>query len=383
MHRDFSFWEYDTYYRMWDVAIIGSGINGLSAGISILEREPDTKVVIVDRWFIPLGASTRNAGFSCFGSPSEIADDIRTMGEEAAMSLVSQRWKGLNKLKKRLHGSLASYEENGGYELFSDDQFRDIFDKLPYINQLVSEAIELPFAFEEVRGLSGIQGFARVLKNPLEGQLHPAWMMEHLKMQFEKLGGKIWTGLTVEAIEEKEDKVVLSNALAIPVEASKVIVTTNAFATQLLPELDICGARNHVLVTEPIKDLGWKGCYHYDKGFYYFRNIGDRILLGGARNKDFETENTSGFGRNPVIIEALESFLYNHLASKETKIDYSWSGIIGVGSQKLPIVKAVSPRTFVGLRCSGMGIALASLIGEKLADLVCNTERRITVNQSI
>ena len=116
MHQDFSIWEHETYHNYWDVCIIGSGISGLSTGISILERRPDIKVLVVDRWFIPLGASTRNAGFSCFGSPSEILEDIRQMGEPAAVSLVSKRWKGLKKLRSRLDLKYAQYETNGGYE---------------------------------------------------------------------------------------------------------------------------------------------------------------------------------------------------------------------------------------------------------------------------
>ena len=124
------------------------------------------------------------------------------------------------------------------------------------------------------------------------------------------------------------------------------------------------------MVTEPIENLPWKGCFHFDKGFYYFRNIGNRILLGGARNKDLLNENTEEFGQNQLIIETLQSFLYNHLADPSTKIDYQWSGIIALGDNKLPIIRAISPRLFVGVRCSGMGIALASLIGEELADLV-------------
>ena len=124
-------------------------------------------------------------------------------------------------------------------------------------------------------------------------------------------------------------------------------------------------------MTEPIPGLSWKGCFHHDKGFYYFRNIGNRILLGGARNTDFETEETDQFGQNPAILDSLKHFLYKHLASPDkTKIQFQWSGIIGLGSIKLPIIKALTPRLFVGVRCSGMGIALASMIGEELTDLV-------------
>jgi hypothetical protein len=33
--------------------------------------------------------------------------------------------------------------------------------------------------------------------------------------------------------------------------------------------------------------------FHLEKGYYYFRNINDRILLGGGRNLDFEGETTT------------------------------------------------------------------------------------------
>src|SRR5690242_18039415 len=118
MQQDYSNWEYEAYSIDWDICIIGSGITGLSTGISILERRPGTKVLVVDRWFIPLGASTRNAGFSCFGSPSEILADIGKMGEDASFTLVRKRWLGLQKLKTRINQQHACYETNGGYELF-------------------------------------------------------------------------------------------------------------------------------------------------------------------------------------------------------------------------------------------------------------------------
>jgi len=370
MKQDFSIWEIEAYQSQWDVCIIGSGISGLSTGISILERNPGIQILVVDKWFIPLGASTRNAGFSCFGSPSEILEDIKNMGEAASVSLVEKRWKGLKKLKTRLDPLYTQYHTHGGYELYHEDEFEKINSSLPYLNSLMVEVIGHPNIFQQTRIPEGIHGFNYAVYNPYEGQLHPGFMMEHLKKMYLDLGGKIFTGLEIEAIEDSGTEVVLSNQLSIPIKAKRVVVTTNAFAKQLLPDLDVYGARNHVLVTEPIPGLSWKGCFHYDKGFYYFRNIGNRILLGGARNKDFKNEETTQFGRNSLILETLENFLYQHLAPKETHINYQWSGIIDLGSSKLPIIQSLSPRLFVGVRLSGMGIALASLIGDELAEMV-------------
>ncbi|HUR31700.1 MAG TPA: FAD-dependent oxidoreductase [Saprospiraceae bacterium] len=375
MVQDFSIWEHDAYHRTWDICIIGAGINGISTGISILEKKPDSQILIIDRWFIPLGASTRNAGFACFGSPSEILDDILNIGEEQAVALVEKRWLGLQKLKSRLENSKANFEISGGYELYHEDEFERINSKLDYLNSLMQRAIGHANIFSSKDVPSGIRGFSKAIYNPHEGQLHPAFMMQHLKEVYLKLGGNLWTGLKIDAIEEQPDGVLLRSRLALPVEAKKVIVATNGFTSDLLPDIDIYGARNHVFVTEPIPGLQLKGCFHFDKGFYYFRNIGDRILIGGARNKDQLNENTEQFGTNQIIVDELEKFLYTHLAEKSTRIDYRWSGIIAVGKEKLPIIKSITPRLFAGVRCSGMGIALASLTGEELADMVLQQDQ--------
>ena len=60
------------------------------------------------------------------------------------------------------------------------------------------------------------------------------------------------------------------------------------------------------------------------------------------------------------------------LPDKEVAIDYSWSGIMGVGKQKKPIVQQVSNNLYCGIRLGGMGIAIGSQIGRDLADLIDN-----------
>jgi glycine/D-amino acid oxidase-like deaminating enzyme len=371
MKADYSFWEYEVLHKEWDVCIVGGGISGISAGISLLEKRPDYKVLIVDKWHIPLGASTRNAGFSCFGSPSEILDDIQHFGEASAIALITDRWNGLQILKKRLHGSRAGYETSGGYELYNDASYSVIQSELGYLNELLFASTGKEEVFREVEIPRGIKKFEYAIYNPYEGQLHPGHMMEHLQRLFLGLGGHIRTGFPVEGIEHHSGWILVSNTLSVPVAARDVILATNAFTSDILSGLDVHGARNHVLVTEPIEGLPWKGCFHYDRGYYYFRNVGNRILLGGGRNLAFSDENTDEFGSNPVIVEALQTFLFEHLADQATcRIDYGWSGIIAIGSKKIPIIQEVSPHIFAGVRCSGMGIALAGVMGEKLATMV-------------
>ena len=123
----------------------------------------------------------------------------------------------------------------------------------------------------------------------------------------------------------------------------KVLIATNGFAKQLLPELEVLPARNQVLITKPIADLKIKGCFHYDRGYFYFRNVGDRVLIGGGRNLDRSTEDTTEFGINPKIKSAILHDLKELiLPNQEFSIDMEWSGIMAFGKIKSPIIKKVS-----------------------------------------
>jgi hypothetical protein len=66
---------------------------------------------------LPHGASTKNAGFACFGSISEIIDDLKSHSEEV-YQLVTKRLEGLRLLRKRLGDEAIDFKPYGGYELF-------------------------------------------------------------------------------------------------------------------------------------------------------------------------------------------------------------------------------------------------------------------------
>src|SRR5919112_128000 len=95
-----SIWEQETFFAPQDVIIAGSGFVGLWSALYIKKKNPKAKITIVDRGFIPTGASTRNAGFACFGSLSEVVYDGSTMGLEKMLQLVEMRFKGLELIQK-------------------------------------------------------------------------------------------------------------------------------------------------------------------------------------------------------------------------------------------------------------------------------------------
>ena len=115
----------------------------------------------------------------------------------------------------------------------------------------------------------------------------------------------------------------------------------------------------------------WLGTFHLDKGYYYFRNIDDRILFGGGRNLDFKEEETTELKQTELIQNRLEDLLKKTiLPNTSFEVDYSWSGIMGIGEKKEAIVKQFSNNVFCGVRLGGMGIAIGSLIGKEISELV-------------
>ena len=178
----------------------------------------------------------------------------------------------------------------------------------------------------------------------------------------------IMTLFGIEAIDINGNTV-LSNLGEI--KAKSIAICTNGFAQQFLPEKDIFPARAQVLITKPLDQVPFEGTFHYQMGYYYFRNIDQRVIFGGGRNLDFEGEKTTNFETTHLIQEKLELLLREViLPSTSFEIEHRWTGVMGVGETKKPIIEHIQDNTFCGVRLGGMGIAIGTLVGKKLAEII-------------
>lgn len=373
-----SYWEKSFYFNDIDIAIIGSGIVGLNAALSLKKKNKKLKIIVLERGMLPMGASSKNAGFACFGSPTELLDDLKKYSENEVVTLVEKRWKGLERLRKNLSDKAIDFHNWGGYEVFdSEKEFERCDQQLHYLNKILSPVIGKKIIYKNADNKISDFGFKKVkhlILNTAESQIDTGKMISALISKVRDTGIEIINGFEVGEMNDSGKKVIIISKDGIRFECKKVIVATNGFAKQLLPEYPVDPARAQVIVTEPIKNLKLKGTFHYDSGYYYFRNIGDRILFGGGRNLDFKTEKTTEFGLTKLVQDRLESLLKTMiLPNHNYKIEMRWSGIMGVGPAKNSIVKAVSKNVFCAVRMGGMGVAIGSLVGEEVADLVAES----------
>jgi len=369
-----SYWEINQYFSVYDLIVVGSGIVGLFSALSYKKQNKKAKVLVLESGILPHGASTKNAGFACFGSISELSADLLTMKERDVWDTVSMRWNGLHLLRTTLGDESIAFKNWGGYELFdSKSQIEVYMDSLKSMNKNIEAAIGRKNCYSLVNSEIKHFGFNNVkglIKNKYEGQLDTGKMMSTLIKLVQKNNITILNGVKVEGILDSKNKVNVNTNLG-EFTASKVIVATNGFAKELLNIKDVQPARAQVLITKPIKGLKIRGTFHYHQGFYYFRNINGRLLLGGARNIDLKNEMTSEFKITKKIQNQLEFKLKDMILPKTPfEIEHRWVGIMGVGSEKKPIIKHVSQNVVAAVRMGGMGVAIGSMVGLKAAELI-------------
>jgi glycine/D-amino acid oxidase-like deaminating enzyme len=403
-----SVWEQSTYFAPKDLVIVGCGFVGLWTAYEAIQKNPKLNITILERGVIPSGASTRNAGFSCFGSVSELMYDIKLMGEDAMLETVKMRYDGLQRIQKVFKAKEIDYNQWGGYELFEGKKtVKDTKGKaskankgvstetsalydisklesdIAYLNKILAPVLKTPKkngkylpiytnASKDIKKL-GFQGIEALAFNQLEGQLNSAKLVLALQKAVQEKGVQILFSTEVKKFKSHKKGVTITTNLDAPLEAKQFLICTNGFAKQLMPSLDVVPARGQVFVTEPIKNLKFKGCFHFDEGYYYFRNLGNRLLLGGARNADFKNEKTYSLDTSATIQKVLEQFMMERILPKGTKkpkIELRWSGTMGIGTIKKPIIEQLQPNVYCAVRMSGMGVAIAPIVAQKALKLM-------------
>lgn len=355
---------------------MGAGLMGLWSAWELKKRKPSLRITIIERHTTPLGASTRNAGFACFGSPTELIHNANTMGTDAMLQIVEMRHRGIEKIKAHFTAEEIGFEPCGGFECVNRDYkgWNELDDQIIWLNRSLKPITGKEQSFhrrDEKLSEQGLRNFDALIENVSEASLHSGMLVQSLTKKVLSAGVSIFYGLEIQSWEKQNHRMLIQTKQKQHLSATQILFCTNAFTHTLLPELHITPGRGQVIVTSPIEGLAMKGTFHFDEGFYYWRNLGNRILLGGARNRAFDEEATLDLSGSDKIKEALTQFLSEHLGPQYSySIDHHWSGIMGFTDDKRPFLGRVSDGVFASIACNGMGVALTPVIAEDTADLL-------------
>ena len=203
----FSYWEKKHFFHC-DLAVVGSGFVGLSTAIHFKKKHPKARVLVLERGVFPNGASTKNAGFACFGSLTEILDDFWQMTQDEVQALVEKRYTGLLQIRKNFGDKALGYKNTHGFELI-DEQNLQAVDQMDDVNKLLKKIFKKE-VFSKVKKLEKF-GFSdkvkAIVENKFEGELDPGMYMDSLWAMAEKLGIRILTGISVLEIMKDEGQI--------------------------------------------------------------------------------------------------------------------------------------------------------------------------------
>jgi glycine/D-amino acid oxidase-like deaminating enzyme len=151
------------------------------------------------------------------------------------------------------------------------------------------------------------------------------------------------------------------------VQASRVILATNAYTSQILDGAPIEPVRGQMLATAPLNKAVAERPVYSNRGFRYWRQLRDgELLLGGWRDAAIEEE--VGLEEEPTdhIQGRLDAHLQTFLG--DGRVSRRWAGIMGFTSDRLPLVGPLPGREAI-LLCggySGHGLGLAFAAAELL-----------------
>ena len=366
-----SYWE-KTTLRHFDLVVVGGGIVGHFTALFYAQKNPGHRVAILERGLFPSGASTKNAGFACFGSIAEPEHDVASIGEETTAALVMKRYNGLKLLRETLGNEAIDYREVGGYEMCFKPPKQE---RIDFFNDLLEVPLgSRPYSVQPSEGYGFSTKVTHLIKNALEGTVDTGKMIAALQQKVAQAGVLTFTQSTVEKLEStSEGKTVYIETAdgSVAFFARKVALCTNAFSRKFLAEEELEPGRGLVLVSKPHPAFHWEGSFHYHDGYNYFRTIDGRLLLGGGRHLDKPGETTLVPGINSAIEKALKEDIASLIApGVAVEIDYLWSGVMAFGSSKQPVIKRIDDHMVAGIRLGGMGVAIGARVGQDLAALI-------------
>ena len=334
-----------------DVEIVGGGITGCSCALALART--GRRVRLHEARTIASGASGRNGGFALRGGAMAYDRAREWLGGERA----ADYWRLTEDYVDRM-ASLGgdAFRRVGSLRLAADDEeraeLREEFDALREDGFAAEWRDALP---EPLAGR-----FPAALFHPADAVLQPVRLVRRLAAAAAEAGVELRERSRVEDV----------GAL----EAETVVVATDGYPSGLLGELEglIIPTRGQMLATEPLPERLFPMPHYGRHGFDYWHQDADgRILAGGFRDFDLESEFTASEETTHRIQGALEDFV-EALLGRRARVTHRWAGVFGLVPDLMPVVGRVPGRDglWVAGGYSGHGNVLGLMCGDLVASAI-------------
>jgi glycine/D-amino acid oxidase-like deaminating enzyme len=356
-----------------DMVVIGAGYCGTVAGAELARR--GRHAVVLDADPIGVGASTRNGGMvipELKHGPRWLARKYGALGGElldavfdafALVERIVDEWR-IDCDYRRSGGLLLAHHERHVPFLEDEvDEWREI---------LGEEARFL--ARDELHEEIGTAEYHAGLLVERTGGLHPAkyhaGLVRHALDQGAALHGRT-RATRVERRPSGGYRVTTNRGV---IDAADVLVATNAYADDLVPELRrrVVPIGSFIIATEPLSEEVARSCIPHQRMVYDAKNFlfywrlspDDRMVFGGRTSLA------------PTTVSAARDVLHREMIRVHPQLvgiplEYAWGGNVAITLDRLPHCGRLplpdGGDVAFATGCNGTGVALATWFGSRAA----------------
>ena len=321
-----------------DVAIIGAGITGLSAAIELESR--GISCIVLESDFAGSKASGRNAGYLIRGAAENYALASRKLGRDMTRYLWDWTQQNLIGLKQLGLGSTPGFASRPSCVVaMSEPEHSELIESHEMMREdgLRVDLIDQDSAPGDPLWRSGKPTIGLV--NPDDAVCSPIDLVQLLAASLSST--PLFEHAEVYRLEDEGSRIRLRSR-PVDVICSRVLVCTNAYAADLIRDLEgiIVPNRGQMLCVEPRdrSDARLEYAYYLNHGSEYVRSApNNQIIFGGARTYHADNERTSADEISNEVQDHLEQFM-RELITSEYRVTARWSGIMGFSPDGMPVI---------------------------------------------
>ena len=350
-----------------DVGIVGAGFTELTAALKLAVH--GALVAVIEAAEVGWGASGRNNGLLAPGLKRDPREVRRLLGNEPAERLL--RLSG--DAPKRVFELVEQYgircdALNNGWIQAAHSRFalRAITRRVKDWQQLGADVSIIPET--NVAQRLGTNYYSGATFDPRGGSLNP---LAYVRGLAEAAGANIYTGTPMTELERDDGRWKIRTPDGALV-CENILLCTNAYGNDIEEvRATVIPLRTAQVASEPMQENkvstilpNGESASDTHRLLTSFRVTADkRLIMGGASA-------TAGDESQSLI-------RHLHVAGKKRfpqlgtiRWQYGWSGYLALTPAFLPVIRRHEQGLYSGIGCNGRGIAMASVIGELLADLV-------------
>jgi glycine/D-amino acid oxidase-like deaminating enzyme len=362
-----------------DVAVIGSGVTGLSAARVLAKR--NVRVVVLEAETLGWGASSRNGGMVLTGMKLPVPTLISRYGREAVQRMYAASLASIDCVEKIVTEEKidCNFARCGHLEVACKQAHFDGYEKSA---ALIARDFNHPLRIvpkSQLRDEIGSDIYYGGLVDEVSAGLNPARYVAGLTVAAQRAGAVLFDHTRAEDVRSE----ISNGGLKFHIRTSKgnlvareVILASGAYTSAATPALrkKLIPIGSYIIATEVLKEelaceLSPKNRMIYDsKHFlYYYRLTPDRRMLFGGRAAFFpETENT--VRRSAEILRQGMIAVYPQL--RDTKVEFVWGGTLDFAFDVMPHTGQMDGMRY-SVGYAGHGVAIGTYLGAKIAGAIC------------